>query len=171
MRPVTLLVGLAASVAAVDLFSKWLLFHTVGESRRLLVVPGFFALGPSRNTGGLFGVGRGRAEVFIFLSLAAIGLILWMFFTLDRPTRWPVMGLGSVLGGAAGNLWDRVIHGSVRDFLDVQLGSYHWPTFNVADVFICLGAAILILHAWRRSQASEEAEAAGTAAGKDAEAT
>ena len=163
MRSTATLAAAAAGVATFDLVSKHLVFQKMGTGGQVEVIPGFFALKTIMNEGGLFGVGQGRNWLFILFSIVAIVVILWIFFSLEHISGSLRLALGFVLGGALGNLWDRVMYKAVRDFLDVYIasphsvrdfldacvGSHHWPTFNVADAFICVGAAILVWQIWR----------------------
>jgi signal peptidase II len=88
-----------------------------------------------------------REFLLIGVSLAVMGLIIWMLIQAVRgatpSTGWTRIALGLVLGGAAGNLYDRIVSGSVTDFIQVFIGSYEWPSFNVADSAITVGAVLL----------------------------
>lgn len=127
------------------------------------VVPGLFNLIYSRNPGGLFGYFGQLGEPWrlillnAFPAVAAIVIFVFLAKT-DEPDRSTKVGLGLILGGAVGNLIDRVFRGEVVDFLDVyasherlagwlleRFGTNHWPTFNIADSAIVVGAILLIL--------------------------
>jgi signal peptidase II len=145
------------------------------------IVPGFFNLTYSRNRGGLFGYFSNLADpwrtvLLTLLPLVAIGLITLFIVRSDdthRPTR---IGLGLILGGAVGNLIDRLFRGEVVDFLDVYassesladwlvrtFGTAHWPTFNIADSAIVVGAGLLILDLFRPEPSAEQASPESTA--------
>jgi signal peptidase II len=80
-----------------------------------------------------------------FFCIAAIGAILWFYKTFDKSGLFPDIAFGMILSGAIGNLWDRIFHHHVRDFIDVHLGlGYHWPTFNIADSLICVGVGLIL---------------------------
>ena len=113
------------------------------------MIPAFLDLHLSQNRGAVFGIGQGKGTYFILFTLVAVAGIIWAVAAYGRTSRWFTFGLGCVLGGALGNLVDRLMIGSVRDFIDVHVGPYHWPTFNVADMAICIGAAIFVLWACR----------------------
>jgi len=117
-----------------------------------------FGIQTSVNHGALFGLGQGGVNVFCVLAIiAVVGVTAWYF--IGRPKRewWLTVALGSILGGIAGNLFDRLgmpaLFGmpetgrGVRDWIVVMLGSYHWPNFNIADSMLVCGAIMLILHA------------------------
>jgi len=148
--------GCAIGGAFLDLVSKSLVFRFLENSLRHEVIPGVLNLALSVNRGGLWGIMQGRTGLFILFSLAAMAVIIWMFLSCARMT-WPLAaGLGLVMGGAMGNLWDRIQQGGVRDFLDFHVSRHHWPTFNLADVFICMGALTLILHTLGAGQREAE---------------
>jgi len=86
-----------------------------------------------------------RTSVLIVFSAAALLLVAGLLWRAARFDRWTVTGLALVLGGAAGNLFDRVMWGRVTDFLEFYVGNLHWPTFNVADSCIVIGSALLLL--------------------------
>ena len=120
------------------------------------IIPNFLDLSRSENRGGVFGVGQGQVAFFILFTLVASAVILWAVWKYGRTSRWLTFGLGCVFGGAMGNLWDRRELGYVRDFIDVHVGLYHWPTFNLADSAICVGAAILVIHSFLTPDARRE---------------
>ncbi len=117
------------------------------------VIDGFFHLTYVENAGiawGLFAdAGRGGKFVLGAISLiAATGIIVYAVRT-PVSERWTHWGLTLILGGVLGNLTDRIHNGAVVDFLDFTIGSYKWPTFNIADMAISVGALILIVDALR----------------------
>jgi|YelNatPaOPRAMG01_1025707.scaffolds.fasta_scaffold99601_2 signal peptidase II len=121
------------------------------------VIPGFFNVVHYRNTGVAFGLFGGTASplrdaVLLLFPLAAItGILLFAF--MGRPKRRDVLlALGGIMGGALGNLLDRFRYGGVVDFLDVYLGTVHWPAFNLADSAISIGAFYLILRYGRMKE-------------------
>jgi signal peptidase II len=144
------LIGLAVSLP-LDLFTKWLVNRHLVFGDRHPVIEGFFYLTHVRNTGAAFGLlSDGPAEIrlvfFVGVSVVAIGIIL-SFFRKLGPSEWvSALALGFILGGALGNLRDRIQYGEVVDFLHFRLwGGYSWPDFNFADSFIVVGVAILVL--------------------------
>jgi len=85
---------------------------------------------------------------FIALACAVIVLLVIWLRRLQPAHRWTALALALILGGAAGNLVDRAVYGHVIDFIDLYYGSWHWPTFNVADSAITIGAFLLLLEAF-----------------------
>jgi signal peptidase II len=127
-----------------DQISKWLILTHVMAPPRVIPVTGFFNLVLGRNTGvsfGLFGDAPPWALMALTLAIVA-GLLVWTQRA-DRPLTG--FSLGLIIGGALGNLVDRLQHGAVTDFLDFYLATYHWPSFNLADVAIVGGVGFLIL--------------------------
>jgi len=139
--------ALAAAVAGLDLATKAWAFARITDERGVAVIRGFFYLRLSMNQGGVFGVGQGRVWFFVVFSVLAMAFILWMFWTQGRESRLLSSGLGVLMGGAVGNLYDRVALGHVRDFLDFRFWGWPFPTFNFADVGINVGVGLLILSA------------------------
>jgi signal peptidase II len=103
------------------------------------------------NTGAAFGflssAGGWQNVFFIVVAVSACVFILWMSWRMDRRDMLLAIGLMLVLGGALGNLTDRLFHGYVIDFIDVYFRAWHWPAFNVADSAITVGAIMLLLDA------------------------
>jgi signal peptidase II len=136
-----------ALVVIVDQLSKWWVLSAVEPHSAIPVIPGFFNLVLVHNPGGAFGFLAGhsahwRGLFFIFFSLVAVGLILWLYKQTPPAYKWLLTGFSLILGGAFGNLIDRLRFGQVVDFLDLYVGSWHWPAFNVADSAITVGMLI-----------------------------
>ncbi|WP_027722646.1 signal peptidase II [Maridesulfovibrio zosterae] len=118
------------------------------------IIPGFFNLVHVINKGAAFGfLNRGdiswQRSFFIAVTIVALGAISFLLKSVKDNDRFQVIGLGCILGGALGNLIDRIVYGEVTDFLDFYFGSYHWPAFNVADIAICVGAFFMIISMYR----------------------
>jgi signal peptidase II len=95
-----------------------------------------------RNTGAAFGMFRSLGSAF-FIILSAVAIIFIVHLLAKRT--YSSLGLSLILGGAAGNLIDRLLYGKVVDFIDVSVGSYHWPAFNVADSSLTIGIAVILI--------------------------
>ncbi|MBW2675566.1 MAG: signal peptidase II [Deltaproteobacteria bacterium] len=147
-----------ALVAVLDQLSKWYITSAMSLHASYPVIDGFFNITYIRNPGAAFGFLANAAPLFrsiflIVVSTAAIAMILW-FLTQNRSAgALLVSALSLITGGAAGNLIDRIRFRNVVDFLDVYIGSYHWPAFNVADSAISIGAVLLIVEMFRRKRA------------------
>ncbi|UCF30100.1 MAG: signal peptidase II [bacterium] len=127
------------------------------------IIPSFFSLTYVLNTGGAFGILAGwdspfRRIFFILASVAALALLAYLYRQAAAGSSGPVrLALTAVAAGALGNLFDRATTGEVVDFLDLYVGSYHWPAFNVADCAITLGAgSLLFLYATGRMDMGED---------------
>jgi signal peptidase II len=126
----------------------WFEARTV-EGWRQELVHNFIYLVHSRNPGIAFGVladsaSTGTRVLLIAGSLAVIGVLAWLLVTGKSGSTTGAAGLALLLGGAAGNVTDRIFHGAVTDFFEVWLGTYHYPAFNVADSAITIGALLMI---------------------------
>lgn len=141
--------GVAVLVLVLDQLSKWWIVTDVMNPLRILDITPFLNIVLVRNRGASFGMFGEQGEWATWgLTLVAlaigIGLVVWMW----RAQRtWIVAGLGMIVGGAAGNLIDRVRYGAVTDFLDFYWGDLHWPAFNLADSAITVGVVILLADA------------------------
>ncbi len=136
-------------ILALDIVTKHLAYIFLRPLHSLAIINDFIHLTYVENKGAAFGFlaeisFRFRTPFFILVSLIAIMLIGIFYFKTEGST-WFHLGLLFILGGAIGNLIDRLRQGFVIDFLDFHWYQYHWPAFNVADTVICIGAAILIL--------------------------
>lgn len=138
--------GLFTSVlwCALDQAAKWWILKQVMVPPREIPVTGFFNLVLGVNTGVSFGLFTGSPQsLLVVLGTALVGILLLMLRRAE--TLLGATGLGLVIGGAVGNIIDRLRRGGVTDFLDFYVGQWHWPTFNVADIGIVCGAGLLLL--------------------------
>lgn len=138
--------ALAALIVAVDQATKWWIMEGVMMPPRVIPLTPFFNLVMTWNRGVSFGLfNNGSPYNALILPLIAIIISVLLGIWLARVQKPMVAyGLGSVIGGAVGNLIDRMRFGAVADFLDFHLWGYHWPAFNIADSAITIGVAILI---------------------------
>ena len=133
-----------------DQLSKlWILKHFALYDSTV-IVPGLFNLTFLRNTGAAFGMFAGHPvwwRQFFFIGVASIALIVivCMLRKLGRQNHLYTYSLALIGGGAVGNLIDRIRYGSVIDFLDVYIGTHHWPAFNIADSAITIGVGFFLL--------------------------
>jgi signal peptidase II len=146
----------AALVAAADQLTKILVTIHIPQYRSVPVIPGCFDLVHIHNRGAAFGfLNSPDIEWQFWLFLGATAFALWAIVTLTRNARHdPLLfsGLGLILGGAIGNLVDRLRYRAVLDFLDLYIGDWHWPAFNVADAGICVGAFLACIALYRTPQ-------------------
>ncbi|MCX7718930.1 MAG: signal peptidase II [Candidatus Sumerlaeaceae bacterium] len=113
--------------------------------RRVPVVPGWFDFFLQHNTGGAFSIMGSYPWLITIVALAAMGWIVWWSRQVPREVVSAHTAFGLVLGGAAGNLFDRLRFGYVVDFLHFYRGEWYWPTFNIADSAIVTGIAVLVV--------------------------
>ena len=144
---------LALFVIAVDQASKMLVRHLIPYMFWRDIIPDCLRLWHVRNSGAVWGLldGHGMAvtTTITVLALAALLFVLFVFLKTEPQNRLELTSLAFVLGGALGNIIDRLRHGFVTDFFDVYVGNRHFPTFNVADSFITVGVLLLALSLWR----------------------
>jgi signal peptidase II len=155
----------SVGVIVLDQWTKWLVELHLPHHMSETVIPGFLNLTHVRNTGVAFGLlasdnGSLLLTVLGFGALAAVALYFWFAPSKDR---WLLVALALVVGGAVGNLIDRVTSGAVTDFIDVYVGIHHWPSFNVADSAISIGIVLMAIDSFRphhrEAPAVEKAEA------------
>jgi signal peptidase II len=144
--------NLSALVIIFDQLTKWLMSNWLDLYETVAVVP-YFNLTLAHNYGAAFSflASAGGWQRWFFTLLAVVVslvLIIWMK-RLKANARLEAISLALILGGAIGNVIDRLMHGYVIDFLDVYVGTYHWPAFNIADSAICVGAVLLIFDSFR----------------------
>lgn len=137
----------AALFAAGDLATKWVVASMVMDPPRVIPVLPFFNLVLVFNRGISFGLlgdlGFWGPVVLSALAVGIMGLLLIWLWRTERINE--AIGIAMIIGGAAGNLIDRLHDGAVTDFLDLYVGKYHWPAFNGADTFITLGVVCLLV--------------------------
>jgi signal peptidase II len=163
-----LLAAVAGTVVLLDQVTKTMIQRAMQIHESIPVVRGLFSLTYIRNTGAAFGLFAGRADglrmaFFGTVSVIAIVFLWTLFAKTPRAALSGRLAIALVMGGAMGNLLDRIRYGEVVDFLDFYVGPYHWPAFNVADSCISVGVALMVWHfirADRRSDGSDRSPAA-----------
>jgi signal peptidase II len=157
---------IAGFIFALDRWTKWLVESKVGYWDTYPVIPDVFNIVHTRNRGAAFGMLNTAPEtvrvlVLVVASLGVLAMICWMLWQATRAGQLASLvqrtALALVLGGAAGNLYDRILKGAVTDFLQVFLGSYEWPSFNVADSAICVGACLMALDLFQNKKVESHA--------------
>jgi signal peptidase II len=143
---------LSLAVLVLDQWSKWLVELHLGGRGPVQVVPGLLNFTHVENTGVAFGLlaTHGHGVGTAILTALGVGALIFVayYFRITPPSdRLLLAALGLILGGAVGNLLDRVVKGAVTDFVDFYFGTYHWHTFNVADSAITIGIGLMILGA------------------------
>ena len=145
--------SIAAAVFLLDRLTKWMIRRSVGAFDIHRLIPGFFNIVHTENPGAAFSLladasGAWRSIFLIGLSSTVtifIAVMLWRGPKQGTSEGLIRMGLALVLGGALGNLFDRIATGTVTDFLEVYYGNYYFPAFNIADSGISIGAGLLLI--------------------------
>lgn len=137
---------IAAVALVLDLYTKFLVLTRMTEFEEIPIIPGFFSLQFVYNPGAAFGMLANQRWFFVLVTLVAVGGILY-YLRREEARHWlSTLALGLLLGGAIGNLIDRLRFGKVVDFLLFYWRDYYFPNFNVADICITVGVGLLILH-------------------------
>jgi signal peptidase II len=141
---------IALGVFGADRWSKSMVEANINTIDSLIVIPGLFSIIHSKNPGVAFGLfsenaNQSRTIALAALSVLAVILLAVLLWRIEHLDGRSTTGLALILGGALGNVYDRVNAGTVTDFLDFYVQSYHWYTFNLADTAICTGAGLLVL--------------------------
>lgn len=145
---------LALAVLAADQLSKYAVDKFTAAGSLRVIVPGLLNLVHTNNRGVAFGLFADSsspwlAPVLVVFSVMVIFLLVWLLGTSRAGGSLGQLGLALILGGAAGNVLDRLVRHGVTDFIDFHIGSYHWYTFNLADSAIVCGAALVVLELFR----------------------
>jgi signal peptidase II len=141
-----ILLSLVPLVVGLDQLTKYLVNVKLAPYGSITLIENFLYLSHVSNPGGAFGVlSWANPTFFVIVSLVAIGVIIIFFASLGSGQRLPAAALALVLGGAVGNLLDRVRVGQVTDFIDVHWHELKWPAFNVADSAITIGVILLLI--------------------------
>lgn len=164
----TLAAAIVVVVFILDRLTKVWIERNVSVYDTYNVIPGLFNIVHTKNPGAAFGIFADadssiRTVVLVGVSLAVLVFITYALFRPARSglasTRSTLYGLSLVMGGALGNIYDRVVHGRVTDFIELYQGSYRFAAFNIADSAITVGAALLIIDMWRTREPKNVPEA------------
>jgi signal peptidase II len=140
---------IALLVVFLDRVTKSLVAQRISLHDSIPIIPGFFSLTHVQNRGAAFGLfdespTQWKIAILILFSIVALVVVATLLWKNGHAVSATGVGLSLVMGGAIGNLWDRLFAGRVVDFLLFYIGSYHWPAFNVADTAIVCGAMLLV---------------------------
>ncbi len=120
-------------------------FEMLELQEKITIIPGCLQFIYAENRGAAFSMLYGKTGLLSVISFVASIGIIWFWLSLPKTEKWGRIALAMLLGGAIGNLIDRYFRGYVVDFIDAYIGESHWPTFNIADSLICVGATILAI--------------------------
>src|SRR5947208_373814 len=141
---------IALVVVCLDRLSEWAISTNIALHDSIQIVPGFFRLTHVQDRGAAFGLfadspSEWKIGILVLFSIVALVVVSALLWRNSHSMNTTGIGLALILGGAIGNLWDRLLSGRVVDFLLFYVGQYQWPAFNVADSAIVVGAALLII--------------------------
>ncbi|WP_026689976.1 signal peptidase II [Alteribacter aurantiacus] len=148
--------AIAIIVIIVDQFTKWLVVQNMELRQSIPIIENVFHLTSHRNAGAAFGMLQGQMWLFFIATIAV--LIIVPYYIQKEGKNNPLFGItmGLVLGGAIGNFIDRLLFGEVVDFLDVYIGTYNFPIFNVADSALVVGVGMLIIYVFKEEKKQEK---------------
>lgn len=146
-----MVLGWVVTILVLDQLTKMIVDRTMALHQSIPIIDGVFSLTYVRNTGAAFGIFSGSHEAFrlpflILVSVLALGFVVVMLKRLRDEEKGLITALSLIIGGAIGNLVDRILYGEVIDFLDFYWSHYHWPAFNVADSCITIGVLITLFY-------------------------
>lgn len=130
-------------IVAIDQVSKYMIIKNVSYNKMIPVINNFFYITYHENKGAAWGIMQNK--IYIFIPLTIILSVVMVYILFRTESKMLKLALSFIIGGAIGNLIDRISKGSVADFLDFHFGSYNFPTFNIADSFIVIGTIILAI--------------------------
>lgn len=162
MRKVHFLI--AFFVVLLDRLSKLAVAHNIPLHDGIQIIPGFFRLTHLENRGAAFGLfanspSEWKVAILVLFSVVALVVVSALLWRSSHAMSTTGVGLALILGGAIGNLWDRLTVGHVTDFLLFYIRDYQWPAFNVADSAIVIGAALLVFEIlFSKTPAHEKAQ-------------
>src|SRR5205823_6272140 len=141
---------IALSVVVLDRLAKWVVARNIALHDSVQVIPDFFRITHVENRGAAFGLfadspSEWKIAMLVLFSIVALIIVSALLWRNSHAMSSTGVGLALILGGALGNLWDRVLSGRVVDFLLFYIGQYQWPAFNVADSAIVVGAGLLVI--------------------------
>ncbi len=145
-------------VTALDQLTKAIIRDRLASIGGREIIKGFLEFSYSENTGAAFGTFQGRNAIFIVIGVLAIIFISYIYFNMKK-SLWVKISFGLILGGALGNLIDRIAYGFVTDFIRVRVTqSIWWPNFNIADAGITVGAIMFIIYKFIESYKIKDQE-------------
>jgi len=143
-------------IIILDQVSKFIIKSIFSDNpyKVIHVIKDFFLIRYVENKGAVWGIFSQSTNTIIpklitILSMVALVIVIYFFLKLESKCKFELTSLSFIIGGAVGNIIDRLIYGSVVDFLEVYVKDFRWPTFNVADSFISIGVILLIISIWR----------------------
>ncbi|SIS37887.1 signal peptidase II [Salimicrobium flavidum] len=152
------LYGLSFFVILIDQITKWLvtMFMEVGE--RIAIVDSFLYLTSHRNQGAAWGILQGQMTFFYIITVIIVAFLVYYMQTQAKESKWSGIALSLLLAGAIGNFIDRLFRKEVVDFVDVYIGNYNYPIFNVADASLSIGVVLFLIATFIEEKKQKEAK-------------
>ncbi len=155
---------IAVFVVFLDRLAKWSVERSISLHESIQIIPGFFRITHVENRGAAFGLfadsrSQWKIAMLVLFSVVALVIISALLWKNSHSMSTTGIGLALILGGAVGNLWDRLVSGHVVDFLLFYIGQYQWPAFNVADSAIVIGAGLLVFEILSTKSPAQEKSA------------
>ncbi|MDN4523494.1 signal peptidase II [Fictibacillus fluitans] len=147
---------LALFVLGLDQVTKWMIVKNMHYGESITVIENVFYITSHRNRGAAFGILQNQMWFFIIITIAVIFAVIYYMQKHAKHQPLLRLALGLVLGGATGNFLDRIIRKEVVDFLDVKIGSYNYPIFNVADSALVIGVILIFIQTLMESKSKKE---------------
>ncbi len=141
---IVLLILIVISIFSLDLFTKYLIEENIRLDESVKIIKNFFSLTYVRNTGAAFSIFSGKVNLLIVISLVILFYLVYEMYLYFKVPIFPYF-IAVLVGGLTGNLYDRIIYGYVRDFLDFNIFGYKFAIFNISDTFVVLGTFLLIV--------------------------
>lgn len=138
-------------ILLLDIITKQLVITNLLEHQSITIINNFFSITYAKNTGVAFSFLEGYLPLVILITSTIIISIL-IYINKNNPNKYESICYGFIIGGALGNLLDRIIYGYVIDFLDFTIFNYNYPIFNIADTFIVIGILILIILSFKENK-------------------
>jgi signal peptidase II len=145
---------LALVVFAIDQMTKWLIVKNMELGQTIPIIDEIFYITSHRNRGAAFGILQNQRFFFIIITVIVVGAVVY-YMQKHASDKFLKFALALVLGGAIGNFSDRLLRGEVVDFLDVYIGSYDFPIFNVADSALVIGVGLIFIQSFMESKKKE----------------
>lgn len=153
----------AAIIVILDQVSKRLIWEMFKYSGGTDLIDGFLKISLSKNSGAVMGILSGSRPILLTVTIISVAALIFFAYRMRYAPLIQRLCLGLIIGGAFGNLIDRIATGEVIDFIDMGFGQYRWPTYNVADIAVSIGAVVLIAGFMRSPDTVKGSDSAGEA--------
>lgn len=143
-----LIIAIVALTIVLDQVTKYLVASQMTIGQSIPIIDNFLYITSHRNAGAAWGIFQGKMMFFYLITLAVIAVVIVWMTRLDiKKDKWLMIALALILGGAVGNLIDRVLYQHVVDFIDTYILGYDFPIFNIADSALCIGVVLMAIDA------------------------